>query len=208
MATGAATRVELPCGRVPQCTPGSAAWCDDGSTLAFALRIPGRHEYSLYSVAPDGRRLTRVLEFKGTLTSLRFHHGTLAGNSLHWVSPPELFVYEYDWLPDGSGFVGTASPGDGDSTVSPDGRSIAFIAGIMSGFGSTGGDVFSVPFAGGTAVDLAPAMPASARALGWSCAGTLQAVLLADDRQQLVDLGAGTAPRAAAHRCFRDSNAA
>ena len=266
VATGTATRVELPCGRVPQCTPGSAAWSEDGRTLAFALRVPGRHEYSLYSVAPDGTHLTRVLEFKGTLTGLKFHHGTLAllatenarkevgateagaavagdldapppeqriatlaGSALHWASPPELFVYEYDWLPDGSGFVGTASPGDGDSqwwsaklyafdrdagaartlyvqsdsrqqiakpTASPDGKRIAFIAGIMSDFGSTGGDVFSVPFAGGTAVNLTPAMPASARALAWSCAGTLQAALLADDREQLVDLGVGTAPRA------------
>jgi hypothetical protein len=26
-----------------------------------------------------------------------------------------MFVYQYDWLPDGSGFVGTAAPGDGDN---------------------------------------------------------------------------------------------
>jgi dipeptidyl aminopeptidase/acylaminoacyl peptidase len=35
--------------------------------------------------------------------------------TLHWASPPELYVYEYDWKPDGSGFVGTAAPGDGDN---------------------------------------------------------------------------------------------
>jgi dipeptidyl aminopeptidase/acylaminoacyl peptidase len=38
----------------------------------------------------------------------------LEGGKLHWCSPAGMFVYEYDWLPDGSGFVGTASPGDGD----------------------------------------------------------------------------------------------
>jgi dipeptidyl aminopeptidase/acylaminoacyl peptidase len=32
-----------------------------------------------------------------------------------FVSPPNLFVYEYDWRPGGRGFVGTASPGDGDN---------------------------------------------------------------------------------------------
>ena len=266
VATGAAVRVALPCARVPQCWPGSLAWSDDGKQLLFALRTPGHHQYALYSVAADGTELTQLLEFKGTLTGLKYHRGTLAllatenarkevgateagaavagdldapppeqriatlaGHALRWASPPGLFVYEYDWLPDGSGFVGTASPGDGDShwwtaklyafgrdaaaartlyvqsdprqqiakpTVSPDGMTVAFIGGIMSDFGSTGGDVYSVPLAGGPAVNLTPAMPASARALGWSCTGTLQAALLADDRQQLVDLGAGKAPGA------------
>jgi hypothetical protein len=36
--------------------------------------------------------------------------GTLAD-----ASPPDLFVYEYDWLPDETGFVGTAAHGDGDN---------------------------------------------------------------------------------------------
>lgn len=38
----------------------------------------------------------------------------LEGNALHWASPADTFVYEYDWLPDGTGFVGTAALGDGD----------------------------------------------------------------------------------------------
>ena len=36
-------------------------------------------------------------------------------DEVHWASPPDLFVYEYDWLPDGSGVVGTAAPGEGDA---------------------------------------------------------------------------------------------
>ncbi len=32
-----------------------------------------------------------------------------------FVSPPGLYVYHDDWLPDGRGFVGIAAPGDGDS---------------------------------------------------------------------------------------------
>ncbi len=92
--------------------------------------------------------------------------------ALRLVSPPGLYVYEFDWRPDG-GFVATAAPGDGDSQwwvarlwafepdgasrvlfapgpreqlaspkVSPDGRGVAFIGGWMSDFGSTGGDAF------------------------------------------------------------------
>lgn len=151
---------------------------------------------------------------------------TLDGGRLRWASPPELFVYEYDWRPDGTGFIGTAAPGDGDDSwwiaklyaftradggarvlytpadarqqlavpkVSPDGRTVAFIAGIMSDFGSTGGDVLSVPVNGGAAVNVTPDMKASATLLAWSCTGRLYARLLAGDQQQVVDLGTGVA---------------
>ena len=151
----------------------------------------------------------------------------LEGTALHWVSPAELFVYEYDWLPDGRGFVGTAATGDGDNNwwkarlyafgrttgtaqvlytprdaqqqlaeprVSPDGHTVAFIAGIMSDFGSTGGDVLTVPVSGGPATNITPEIQASATALSWGCGGTLQALLLASDQRQIVDLGRGTAP--------------
>ncbi|MBV8341250.1 MAG: S9 family peptidase [Gammaproteobacteria bacterium] len=153
----------------------------------------------------------------------------VAGDGLQWASPANLYVYEYDWRPDGTGFVGTASPGDGDNNwwtaklyafsraggaahvvyspssiqqqlaaprVSPDGRRVAFIAGIMSDFGSTGGDVYSVPLEGGTAVAVTPGIKASATALGWSCRGKLEAELLAGDQHQLVELGPGSAARA------------
>ena len=37
------------------------------------------------------------------------------GSQLRFASPDDLFVYEYSWRPDGSGFVGTAAHGDGDN---------------------------------------------------------------------------------------------
>lgn len=259
------TRVALPCGRVPECWPGSLAWTPDGKRLSFALRTPGTHEYSLYSVGADGTGLRKLLAFKGTLTDLKYAaNGTLAvlavenarkevgatqagvavagdlaaapaeqriatldAGSLHWASPPELFVYEYDWRPNGAGFVGTAAPGDGDQNwwtaklyafadgrgrviytpasiqqqiaapaVSPDGRRVAFIAGLMSDFGSTGGDVYSLALDTGAVADLTPGIKASARALRWGCGGELEAELLAGDRLQVVDLGAGRAVEA------------
>ncbi|HLY54364.1 MAG TPA: prolyl oligopeptidase family serine peptidase [Stellaceae bacterium] len=151
----------------------------------------------------------------------------LHDGKLDWASPPDLFVYEYDWRPDGSGFVGTAAPGDGDDNwwvaklyafdaaggagrviytppdgrhqlaqpkISRDGRRIAFISGVMSDFGSTGGDVYTVPVSGGAAVDLTPGARFSATALGWGCDGTLLADVLAGDERRIASLGDGTAP--------------
>jgi dipeptidyl aminopeptidase/acylaminoacyl peptidase len=38
-----------------------------------------------------------------------------ADGALRFASPPDLFVYEFDWRPNGAGFVGTAALGDGDA---------------------------------------------------------------------------------------------
>jgi dienelactone hydrolase len=254
--------VALACGHVPQCWPSSPAWTPDGKHLSFALRTPGSHAYSLYTVASDGSHLQKLLAFSGTLGSLKYaSDGTLAllavanarkevgatqagapvagdldaapteqriavwsGRSLEWASPRGLFVYEYDWRPAGRGFVGTAAPGDGDDNwwtaklyafapktgaarllytpasirqqlaepkVSPDGRTVAFIAGLMSDFGSTGGDIFSLLLdtGAGAAVNLTPGMQASATAIDWGCRGELVAQLLRAGEHEVVDLG-------------------
>ncbi|MBZ5552429.1 MAG: S9 family peptidase [Acidobacteriia bacterium] len=113
------------------------------------------------------------------------------------ISPPDLYVYEYDWSPDGKNFVTAAAHGDGDNnwwiaqvyTIaaangetksilkpplqvavprwSPDGKAIAFIGGLMSDQGITGGDVFVIPAEGGSLVNLTPGMKASASSLHW-----------------------------------------
>jgi len=261
---GAPVVVPMPCGRVVQCWPSSPAWSPDGNHLTFALRTPGTHARSLYTVDPDGGHLTKLLDFDGTITDLKYgRDGRLAmlatagatkevgateagapitgdlggppaeqriavldGSKLTFASPPDLFVYQYDWLTDGAGFVGTAAPGDGDDNwwvaklygfsggagrilfspadpqhqiadprVSPDGKSLAFISGIMSDFGSTGGDVYVLPLAGGAATDITPAMPASATSIGWGCDGRLLARLLAGDQTQIVQLKPGAATK-------------
>ena len=106
---------------------------------------------------------------------------TVEQGALRFASPADLYVYEYDWRPDG-GFVATAAHGNGDSNwwvarlyafdrsgaartlftpgpseqlaspvVAPDGASVAFIGGWMSDFGSTGGDAFLLPLSGASA---------------------------------------------------------
>ena len=114
------------------------------------------------------------------------------------VSPAELHVYEYDWSPDGKAFALTAAPGPGDNDWwtaqlytmpadtgvptaihkpalqiavprwSPDGAAIAFIGGLMSDQGSTGGDVFTIAATGGEVSNRTPGRAASTAALAWT----------------------------------------
>ena len=50
---------------------------------------------------------------------------------------------------------------------SPDGKQIAFIGGLMSDQGSTGGDVYLIPATGGEPRDITPGRPASVAFLHW-----------------------------------------
>ena len=52
--------------------------------------------------------------------------------------------------------------------VSPDGKSVAFIEGLMSDEGLTGGDVEVVPITGGVARNLTPGIKASPSSLAWT----------------------------------------
>jgi dipeptidyl aminopeptidase/acylaminoacyl peptidase len=224
-------------------TPGTHARSlyavsSDGSGLIKLLEFSGTIEHLRFM--PDGR--LAMLAIQGATKEVgATQAGTpiagdldapppeqriavLEGGALRWVSPPDLFVYEYDWRAGGKGFVGTAAPGDGDNNwwtaklyafsedgsrarviytpnddrqqmampkVSRDGSTVAFIAGIMSDFGSTGGDVYTLGLDGGTAINLTPDMHASATAITWRCDGHLQAELLAGDKTQFADLGSG-----------------
>ena len=57
---------------------------------------------------------------------------------------------------------------------SPDGSQIAFIGGLMSDQGSTGGDLYTIPATGGVPKDLTPDRPASPAWFRWAGVHTLQ----------------------------------
>jgi dipeptidyl aminopeptidase/acylaminoacyl peptidase len=78
---------------------------------------------------------------------------------------------------------------------SPDGKAIAFIGGLMSDQGVTGGDVWMVPSAGGQPVDLTPNRPSSPAWIVWDNSKSLYVSELAggDARLFLLKLHGGEA---------------
>ncbi len=56
---------------------------------------------------------------------------------------------------------------------SPDGKQIAFIGGLMSDQGSTGGDIWTVPTTGGTPIDITPNIDGSPTYLTWTGPNTI-----------------------------------
>ena len=113
------------------------------------------------------------------------------------ITPANLYIFEYDWSPDGNSLAYTAAPPPGDDNWyiaqlytqpvavpqpvsifkpklqmalprwSPDGRSIAFIQGLMSDEGATGGEIYQLPEHGGVARDLTPGRTSSPAWFTW-----------------------------------------
>ena len=126
-----------------------------------------------------------------------------AAGKLTQITPADTYIYEYSWSPDGKRFVVSSAPGNGDnnwwiaelSTLdaatglmksiykpklqianpvwSPDSKHVAFIEGLMSDEGLTGGDIYTISSDGGEAKNLTKDMKASAAWLGWQPDGKI-----------------------------------
>jgi dipeptidyl aminopeptidase/acylaminoacyl peptidase len=120
-----------------------------------------------------------------------------AGGELRQVSPADLHVYDFDWSPDGQSFVVTAAPGPGDNNWwiaqiykldiakgsaasiykptlqlavprwSPDGKSVAFVEGLMSDEGFHGGDLCTIAADGSGLTNRTKARKSSPSSLFW-----------------------------------------
>jgi dipeptidyl aminopeptidase/acylaminoacyl peptidase len=202
---------------LPGGAPSAELWtaAADGTALTQHGELKGYAQAPRFS--PDGSKLALLfvegmLRAAGPLEPMTPLSGVvdekiyeqriatldLATDELKQLTPTDLYVYEYDWTPDGKAWVGTAAHGSGDGNwyiarlyrfdaqtgemreiykpklqvacprVSPDGKNVAFIEGLMSDEGSTGGDIRVIPIIGGEARNITPNIRSSPSALAWT----------------------------------------
>jgi dipeptidyl aminopeptidase/acylaminoacyl peptidase len=143
-------------------------WSHNGKQIAF-LYVEGAGGGGPLMAAPI---TTGVIDT--AIHNQRIAVLDVASGQLRQVSPPDLHIYDYDWSPDDKAFVTTAAAGPGDNNWwiaqiykidsvkgnatsiykpalqlavprwSPDGKSVAFIEGLMSDEGFHGGDLFTI----------------------------------------------------------------
>jgi dipeptidyl aminopeptidase/acylaminoacyl peptidase len=178
-------------------------WSPDGKYLAvLSIAHPHRSSGALAAGARKVGVIGSVID-EQQLAVIDTSTGTLRE-----LTPANAYVYEYGWAPDSKRLAYTYAYGNGDNnwwvarlaTIdlsgrhrdllepkfqindpvwSPDGRNIAIIGGLMSDFGSVGGDVYLVDPNTGRARDITPGMPLSASSLHW--AGSSQLLMTAHD---------------------------
>lgn len=187
----------------------TARWSPDGQRLALLATLNARKQVGAVEAgAPQVGEIGEVDDAQriGTVPA--------AGGALKLLSPADSYIYEYDWTPDGQGFVATGAKGNGDNNwwvakllhidaagnerviaapntqlnlphVSEDGKTVAYIGGLMSDFGSIGGDVYTVPLAGGEPVNITPGYAGSFNGLAWRGRRLLATALIGADHAAL-----------------------
>jgi Tol biopolymer transport system component len=171
--------------------PSAQVWtaAADGSSAKKRAELKGNVDTPRFS--PDGSRLAvlytenmpRVAGPLQPMTPLAGVIGSevyeqrlsiidLSSNALTQVTPDDVYVYDYEWTPDGQGWIATAAHGAGDANwyvarlyhidikskqmhelykpqrqiaephISADGKQVAFIEGLMSDESVTGGEVY------------------------------------------------------------------
>jgi dipeptidyl aminopeptidase/acylaminoacyl peptidase len=176
----------------------SPSWSPDGKIIAVLFT-----ENATRASGPLVAETPETGEIKDAFFEQRLALVDVATSKLRQISPADTYVYEYDWAPDGQHFAVTAALGNGDNNWwlaelyrldaatglmksiykpklqiarpvwSPDGNTIAFIEGLMSDEDSVGGDIFTIPAAGGEAKNITPNNGASESWLAWTSGGKI-----------------------------------
>src|ERR1700732_3591788 len=167
-------------------------WSPDAKTIAILFT-----ENATRASGPLVAETPETGEIKDAFVEQRLALADLPTGKFSQITPADTYIYEYDWSPDGRHFVVSSALGNGDnnwwiaelSTLdpttglmkslykpklqianpvwSPDGKQIAFIEGLMSDEGITGGDIHTIASTGGDAKNLTKDMKASAAWLAW-----------------------------------------
>jgi dipeptidyl aminopeptidase/acylaminoacyl peptidase len=176
-------------------------WSPAGDTLAVLyIRAAHRKAGALAVGARDVGVIGSVVD-EQRLAIINARTG-----AMRVITPPDRYVYEYGWSPDGRAIAASYAVGNGDNNWwvarlaridvrtgqmrdllapsyqiddpqwSPDGTRIAIIGGIMSDFGATGGDLYVVDARSGETRDLTAAAPVSVQSLRWNDAASLDVV--------------------------------
>ena len=181
-------------------------WSPDGSRLAWLVTV-GAHK-STGATEAGAAIVGRIGESND---EQRIAIVPASGGAMRLVSPADTYVYEFDWTPDGKGFAVTAAKGNGDNNwwiasldyvdaasgklrviaapamqmnlprVSPDGKTVAFIGGLMSDWGPIGGDVYTVPLVGGAPVNQTPGYKRTFRSIDWRGPDILASAIVDSD---------------------------
>jgi len=183
----------------------------DGKRIALLVTIGAAKESG--ATQPGVRLVGEIGETSDEQRLAVFDLAGQAVSEIKPLSPANRYIYEYAWTPDGAGFVATTALGNGDNNwwvatldaidartgavrniarpttqlnfprISPDGRTVAYIGGLMSDFGSVGGDVWTVPFAGGEPVNATNGDKATVTSLAWTKSGIRETRLMGADAQ-------------------------
>src|SRR5258708_538516 len=168
-------------------------WSPDGTRLSALYSSPDEQANSPVAATP---RDSGVIDSHVDRQHLAIID--VASGELKTITANDSYIYEYDWAPSGKQLVVSQARGSGNnnwwiaklSSVdaatgdmhqlaapkhqianprwSPDGATIAYIGGLMSDQGATGGDLYVVPASGGTPRDITARIKSSIASFSWT----------------------------------------
>jgi len=195
-------------------------WAPNGRSLAILYIADAHREAG--ALAPGARNVGVI---GTVVDEQRLATIDARSGALHLLTPPDVYVYEYGWSPDSGQIAATYATGNGnnnwwiahlarvdvatgamhdvlapnfqmnDPQWSPDGSQIAVIGGIMSDFGSVGGDLYLVDPQTGASRNVTDGAPFSVQSLHWNDSSSLDVVAHVSGAMHLmrVDASSGRA---------------